>query len=140
MVIRGKLLVTALTMATFSLAGCTTVSPPTEVPSASTAGTVLVVPGTITVAPAEVAATPALATPAAPQVDPVTFFRAQEAVCARHAAATGNPAVDPARFAGAKQVRDLGDGATSCRTARARGSWSSRRRASCGRRPGGPGT
>lgn len=46
-----------------------------------------------------------------PERDPVAFFRAQQAVCAHHAAGTGNPTVEPDRFSGASWVRDPGDGA-----------------------------
>jgi len=87
-------------------AGCTTTSPPTETQSAAAATTEAAAQAT-TVA---VAATPVLATPA-PERDPVAFFRAQQAVCAHHAAGTGNPTVEPDRFSGASWVRDPGDGA-----------------------------
>jgi hypothetical protein len=46
-----------------------------------------------------------------PSADAVAFFRAQESPCREHAEEVGDPPAEPERFAGAKQVSDLGDGA-----------------------------
>ena len=106
MAIRRRLLVAVLAVA-IGLAGCATVSPPNELPAAATVAATVAAASSTTAA---AATAPALATPV-PAVDPVAFFRAQQAACARHAASTGNPGVDPGRFADATSVRDLGDGA-----------------------------
>lgn len=41
----------------------------------------------------------------------MAFFRSQETACRAHAEKTGNPVVAADRFAGARQVGDLGGGA-----------------------------
>jgi hypothetical protein len=89
-------------------AACTsTPSAPAESPSASTVGTAVAAPTATAVAAAPTLATTATSTSAP---DAVAFFRSLQAGCAQHAAATGNPVVEPDRFAGATQVRDLGGG------------------------------
>jgi ABC-type transport system substrate-binding protein len=98
-------------------AACTSAaSSPAQPPAAPTVTTAESAPVTTTTA-----ATPTLATTAAATTSAsgaVAFFRAQEAGCAQHAAATGNPPVEPARFAGATQVRDLGGGSYLVRDGR----------------------
>ena len=98
------------------MAACTSQgSAPAEAPSASTVTTGASAPATTAVA-----ATPTLATTptstSAP--DAVAFFRSLQAGCAQHAATTGNPVVEPDRFAGATQVRDLGSGSYLVRDGR----------------------
>lgn len=97
----GEWLVLGLVGALAALGGCTARPASTPLPSAVTA----------TTPPAGSGPAAATAAAATAQPDAVAFFRAQEAGCARHAAARGNPPVESDRFAGATLVRALGGGA-----------------------------
>jgi hypothetical protein len=110
----ARLAVLALAGSAVTAACTSTASAPVEAPSASTATTAVSVPVTGTTAPAALAAT---VTPGnAPGA--VAFLQAQQAACAQHAAATGNPPVEPDRFSGATEVSDLGNGAYLVRDGR----------------------
>lgn len=110
----GQLAVLVLAGSAVAAACTSTPSSPSESPSAATVTTVSAPAGTA------VAATPTLAATVASTGPPgaVAFFQAQEAGCAQHAATTGNPVVEPDRFAGATQVRDLGGGSYLVRDGR----------------------
>ncbi len=108
--------VAVLTLAGSALVtACTsTASVPAQPPAALTVTTAGSAPATTTGS-----AAPALAaTPTASSVGAVEFFRAQQAGCAQHAVATGNPAVETDRFSGATQLRDLGGGSYLVRDGR----------------------
>ena len=105
----ARLAVLALAGPAVAAACTSTASAPVEAPAASTVTTAASAPPTSS---AE-AATPTLAATVTTANTPgaVAFFQAQEAPCRQHAAATGNPPVEPDRFSGATEVRDLGNGA-----------------------------
>jgi ABC-type transport system substrate-binding protein len=113
---RARLAVLVLAGSAVAAACTSTPSAPAESPAAPTVTTAGSVPTTTL---AQVA-TPTLASTAtsAAVLDAVAFFRAQQAPCAQHAAATGNPVVEQDRFAGATQVRDLGGGSYLVRDGR----------------------
>jgi hypothetical protein len=105
-------------LTTLLIAGCTAASPPAEEPAAGTAATEFTSEVAVPVPTVAEDTSPALATPAAPAVDPLAFLRAQQSACAAHAATTGNPVAEPDRFSGATVVRALGDGAYLVRDGR----------------------
>lgn len=81
-------------------------------PSAIAASPIAPSTATLSVAPSTRTPPPVVAPAPSAGPDAVAFFRAQEAGCRTHAEATGNPQVEPDRFAGARRVRDLSGGAT----------------------------
>lgn len=87
-----------------------------EPPAAATVTTAASAPATAV--PAGATPTLAATVTAANAPGAVAFFQAQQAACTQHAAATGNPAVEPDRFSGATQVSDLGNGAYLVRDGR----------------------